>query len=127
MIRSLKEASVLTLLENPVSSYTRNLKVKILPRDKGVPSTPEVFTPRVFTSEVPHDLGSGRSGGEFKAAKPRIEVPLLIDGAARIFDSPVIMDYIEERWPDPALLPCDPAARHTSASPSVCATRTTRW
>ncbi len=36
---------------------------------------------------------------------------MLIDGPHRIFDSTVIMEYIEERWPDPPLLPRDPAAR----------------
>jgi stringent starvation protein A len=38
-------------------------------------------------------------------------VPVLIDGPVRIFDSTVIMEYIEERWPDPPLLPRDPAAQ----------------
>ncbi len=53
----------------------------------------------------------GRAGGAFKAANPRIEVPLLIDGEVRIFESTVIMEYLEERWPDPPLLPRDPALR----------------
>jgi RNA polymerase-associated protein len=35
----------------------------------------------------------------------------LIDGTVRIFESTVIMEFIEERWPDPPLLPKDPAAR----------------
>jgi RNA polymerase-associated protein len=33
-----------------------------------------------------------------------------VDGA-RIFDSTVILEYIEERWPEPAMLPLDPLAR----------------
>ncbi len=87
------------LLEHPLSSYVQ--KVKITLREKDIP----------FTVEIPQDLGSGRSGGTFKAANPRIEVPVLIDGPDHIFDSTVIMEYIEERWPNPPLLPRDPAAR----------------
>lgn len=87
------------LLEHLLSSYVQ--KVKIALREKRVP----------FTTEIPNELGSGRAGGAFKAANPRIEVPLLIDGSMQIFESTVILEYIEERWPDPPLLPRDPAAR----------------
>jgi glutathione S-transferase len=76
-------------------------KVKIALREKRVP----------FATEIPHELGSGRAGGTFKAANPRIEVPVLIDDSVQIFESTVILEYIEERWPDPPLLPRDPAAR----------------
>ena len=90
---------LLILLEHPLSSYVQ--KVKIALREKGVS----------FAAEIPHELGSGRAGGAFKAANPRIEVPVLIDGEVRIFESTVIMEYLEERWPDPPLLPRDPADR----------------
>ena len=90
---------MLILLEHPLSSYVQ--KVKIALREKGVP----------FTTEIPHELGSGRAGGIFKAANPRIEVPVLIDGPVRLFESTIIMEYIEDRWPEPPLLPKDPAAR----------------
>jgi hypothetical protein len=57
--------ALLILLEHPLSSYVQ--KVKIALREKGVS----------FTTEIPHELGSGRAGGAFKAANPRIEVPVL--------------------------------------------------
>jgi len=76
-------------------------KVKIALREKRVP----------FATEIPHELGSGRAGGTFKAANPRIEVPVLIDDSVQIFESTVTLEYIEERCPDPPLLPRDPAAR----------------
>ena len=49
----------------------------------------------------------------FSATNPRIEVPVLVDGDLQIFDSTIIMEYIEEKWPEPALLPprSDPLAR----------------
>ncbi len=38
-------------------------------------------------------------------------MPTLIDGDARIFDSTIILEYLEDKHPAPALLPKDPAAR----------------
>ena len=40
-----------------------------------------------------------------------MEVPALIDGDARIFNSTIILEYLEDKWPTPPLLPRDPAAR----------------
>jgi RNA polymerase-associated protein len=94
---------MLLLYEHPVSSYAQ--KVKIALREKGVP----------FEAEVPEDLGTGRTDTPFAAANPRAEVPVLVDGTTRVFASTVIMEYVEERWPEPPLLPHgDPAARATA-------------
>ncbi len=86
------------LYEHPLSSYAQ--KVKIALREKGV----------TFTAQLPEDLGSGTRGA-LAAVNPRIEIPVLIDGDTRIFESTVIMEYIEERWPEPRLLPSDPSRR----------------
>ncbi len=90
---------LLLLYEHPVSSYAQ--KVKIALREKGVP----------FRTELPEDLSTGRTDTPFATANPRAEVPVLIDGPARVFESTVIMEYIEERWPEPPLLPREPEAR----------------
>lgn len=87
------------LYEHPLSSYAQ--KIKIALREKGVP----------FTAELPESFGTGRGDGPFAAANPRTEVPVLIDGNIAIFESTVILEYIEERWPEPPLLPREPAAR----------------
>ena len=87
------------LYEHPLSSYAQ--KIKIALREKGVP----------FTAELPEDFGTGRDAGPFAAANPRTEVPVLLDGEVTLFDSTVILEYVEERWPEPALLPAGPAAR----------------
>ena len=42
---------------------------------------------------------------------PRGEVPVLIDGKVALYDSTVILEYLEDRYPDPALAPREPAAR----------------
>ena len=36
---------------------------------------------------------------------PRREVPALVDGEVRIFDSTVILEYLDERWPSPQFGP----------------------
>jgi glutathione S-transferase len=87
------------LYEHPLSSYAQ--KVKIALREKGLD----------FTVETPVGLGLGTAGGRFAEASPRNEVPTLIDGEARIFDSTIILEYLEDKHPSPALLPRDPAAR----------------
>ncbi len=42
---------------------------------------------------------------------PRRQVPILVDGDAVVCDSTVILEYLEERFPEPALYPPDPASR----------------
>jgi glutathione S-transferase len=87
------------LYEHPLSSYAQ--KVKIALREKGL----------AFTIETPPALGSGRADGQFAATSPRNEVPALIDGDAHIFDSTIILEYLEDKFPSPPLLPRDPAQR----------------
>ncbi len=48
---------------------------------------------------------------EFLAVSPRGKVPVLIDGDATVYDSTVIAEYLEDRYPKPALMPADPAGR----------------
>jgi RNA polymerase-associated protein len=87
------------LYEHPLSSYAQ--KIKIALREKGVD----------FTVRLPEGLGSGRPNAEFAALNPRMEAPVLASGADRIFESTIILEYIEERWPEPALLPKTPGGR----------------
>ncbi len=88
------------LYEHPLSPYAQ--KVKIALREKGI----------ACEFRVPAGLGSGAGyAADFMQASPRGEVPALVDGDVRLFDSTIIVEYIEERWPLPALLPAEPAAR----------------
>lgn len=87
------------LYEAPGSPYAQ--KIKIALREKSVD----------FQLDTPESLGTGRTDGSFGTGNPRVEVPLLVDGQTRIFDSTIILEYIEERWPEPPLMPLDPAAR----------------
>jgi len=84
---------MITLYDHPLSPYAQ--KVRIALREKGVP----------FQLALPGGLGAGGAAGEFAEANPRAEVPVLIDGAARVFDSTIILEYLEDAYPSPALLP----------------------
>lgn len=50
-------------------------------------------------------------GDTYRALNPEGLVPLLEDGGIRIAQSMAIMEYLEERFPTPALLPNDPVGR----------------
>jgi glutathione S-transferase/RNA polymerase-associated protein len=86
------------LYEHPLSPYVQ--KVKIALGEKGI----------AFETRMPDILG-GSDREEFVAMNPRLEVPTLVDGEHTIFDSTIILEYIEDQWPEPALLPETPAER----------------
>src|SRR5262249_48609057 len=76
-------------------------KVKIALYEKG----------QTFETMIPNFLGGIEGNQEFAATNPRLEVPSLIDGDTTVFDSTIILEYIEDKWPQPALLPPTPAER----------------
>lgn len=47
----------------------------------------------------------------FAKASPVRRIPVLFDGEVTLADSTVICEYLEDRYPQPALLPRDPADR----------------
>lgn len=90
---------MLTLYEHPLSPYAQKCKIALL--EKGVP----------FALKMPAAIGTGQVDAEFLKASPRGEVPALVDGDFSVFDSTVILEYIEDAFPSPALLPRDPKLR----------------
>jgi maleylacetoacetate isomerase/maleylpyruvate isomerase len=63
--------------------------------------------------ETPIDLDAGEQlAPAFLAVNPEGAVPALIDEEGRaITQSMAILEYLEERFPDPPLLPADPTGR----------------
>ena len=90
---------MITLYEHPLSPYAQKVKIALREKELG------------FELKVPGGIGAGGASGEFTAANPRAEVPLLIDGDAHIFDSTIILEYIEDKWPTPPMLPQTPLER----------------
>ena len=90
---------MLTLYEHPLSAYAMKVKMALLEKNLE------------FNAITPEGLANGTTGGEFVDASPRAEVPALIDGDVQLFDSTVILEYLEDKWPTPALLPKAPAER----------------
>jgi len=89
---------MIVLYEHPLSPYAQ--KVKIALAEKNVK----------FESRMP-DLFAGGDAA-FAKANPRQEVPaLVVSDQTAIFDSTIILEYIEDRWPKPPLLPKLPAGR----------------
>jgi glutathione S-transferase/RNA polymerase-associated protein len=81
------------LFEHPLSPYAQ--KVKIALREKGL----------AFEARLPAGVGPGGAGTDFTDISPFAEVPALVDGAVSVFDSTIILEYLEEAYPKPDLLP----------------------
>lgn len=90
---------MLTLYEHPLSPYAQKNKIAL--REKGIE----------FDLTTPDAFGTGNTGSAFMDANPRGEVPVLIDEDVAIFDSTIILEYIEDKWPTPPLLPADAGER----------------
>ena len=88
---------MLTLFDDVFSPYAR--KVRIALYEKGVPF------------ERVRALHGDCNRTDFLHVNPRAEVPALVDGDFSLFDSTVICEYLEDRYPEPAIYPRQPRAR----------------
>jgi len=90
---------MITLYDHPLSPYAQ--KVKISLREKGL----------AYEAPMPGGLGAGGAHGAFVEASPRAEVPALVDGDVRVFDSTIILEYLDDAYPEPAMRPASAADR----------------
>jgi glutathione S-transferase/RNA polymerase-associated protein len=88
---------MLKLFEHPLSPYAQKVKIALI--EKGLP----------FETAMPDLLSGGDTA--FRDASPRREVPALVDGDATVFDSTIILEYLEDKWPTPSMLPATPIER----------------
>src|SRR5690348_8918155 len=63
---------------------------------------------------MPVNLGwenSDHDRPEYKEFNPQANIPVLVDDGVQINQSLAIIEYLEEKWPDPSLFPSQPADR----------------
>jgi glutathione S-transferase len=87
---------MLKLYVGPLSLFSR--KVEIALREKGIPYHREFVA---FTQEK----GYEPRHPAVLAANPKRQVPVLVDGDLALFDSTVILEYLEDLYPQPPLYP----------------------
>ncbi|HUC18865.1 MAG TPA: glutathione S-transferase family protein [Acetobacteraceae bacterium] len=90
------------LFTAPLSLYGR--KVEIALREKTLTYEREMVP---FTQEG----GYAPKHPAVLAVNPKGQVPVLYDGDLALFDSTVILEYLEDAYPEPALYPSDPTER----------------
>lgn len=88
--------SVITLYTDENSPYSH--MVRIVLAEKGI----NFDTIEVSNGNIPEDL---------KDLNPYNEVPTLVDRDLVLYDAQVIMEYLDERFPHPPLMPVDPVLR----------------
>ncbi len=91
--------SVMTLYSDPVSPYSH--RVRIVLAEKNITVEVEDVDPL----DIPDDLMD---------LNPYGTLPTLVDRDLRLYESRIIMEYLDERFPHPPLLPVDPVSRATS-------------
>lgn len=80
----------------PISNYYNKVKIALL--EKGVPFVEEVVMTKSRDEAVLKD-------------SPLAKIPFLRTDEGGICESEAILEYIESRWPTPALMPSSPYAR----------------
>lgn len=91
--------SSMTLFSDPNSHYSH--RVRIVLAEKGVTVDIEDFDSKSVTQEI-------------LEANPYGTLPTLVDRDLALYESKVIMEYLDERFPHPPLLPVYPVARAQS-------------
>jgi glutathione S-transferase len=90
------------LYSGPVSLFSR--KVEIALAEKGLAFEREMVP---FTQAI----GYSPKHPAVVAANPKGQVPVLVDGDLTLFDSTVILEYLEDAYPTPPLFPEGAAER----------------
>ena len=90
------------LYSGPLSLFSR--KVEIALHEKGLSFEREM---------VPFSQTKGYAPKHpaVLAANPKAQVPVLVDGDLTLFDSTLIIEYLEDAYPAPPLFPADAKAR----------------
>lgn len=90
---------MLALYDFPTSPYCR--RVHIVLAEKGLPY-----------KRIHVDIREGdQRDPEYLKLNPKGKVPTLVDGDVVVYESVIINEYLEDKFPEPPLLPKDPGLR----------------
>lgn len=90
------------LYSGPLSLFSR--KVEIALGEKGI-DYERIVVPFTQTR------GYSPKHPDVLAVNPKGQVPVLVDGELSLYDSTVILEYLEDAYQRPPLFPADPASR----------------
>ena len=93
---SLSNRTSMALFSDPMDHYSH--RVRIVMEEKGV------------TSEI-IDTDANNLSDEILEVSPYAELPVLVDRDVCLYDSLILMEYLDERFPHPPLLPVYPVSR----------------
>ncbi|MCM8920247.1 MAG: stringent starvation protein A [Candidatus Thiodiazotropha sp. (ex Lucinoma borealis)] len=91
--------SVMTLYSDPTDPYCHRVRL--------------VLAEKNITYEV-SDIDPLNVPEEVMELNPYGTLPTLVDRDLKLYESRIIMEYLDERFPHPPLLPVDPVSRSTS-------------
>ena len=93
---------MLELHHNAVSTCSQ--KVRLVLAQKGIE----------FASHEIDLIGGGQHDPEYVKLNPNHVVPTLVNDGAVLIESTLINEYLNDSFPEPAMLPSDPSARHAA-------------
>lgn len=91
--------SVMTLYSDPVSPYCHRVRL--------------VLAEKNINHDI-QDIDPLNSPEELMELNPYGNLPTLVDRDLKLYESRIIMEYLDERFPHPPLLPVDPVSRSNS-------------
>ncbi len=91
--------SVMTLFSNPQSAYSHRVRLVLMEKN---------ITVDILDAD-PQDLPE-----DVVDLNPYGTLPTLIDRDLVLYESRIVMEYLDERFPHPPLLPVDPVSRATT-------------
>ena len=91
---------MLELYHNAISTCSQ--KVRLALAHKGIE----------FESQEIDLFGGGQHDPEYVKLNPNHVVPTLVDDGTVLIESTLINEFVNDNYPEPAMLPADPAARH---------------
>jgi glutathione S-transferase len=88
---------MLTLYDDVFSPYARKVRIALYEKN--------------LAFERVRALHGDCNRTDFVHVNPRAEVPALVDGDLALYDSTIICEYLEDRYPEPRIYPREPRLR----------------